>query len=147
MPTPRSNTPGPERFILALVLFVPLGMMVVMLGQIAGPGGGAPSSSSSVAYADANDRLTPGRPASSYPAPPPTLSPPYGSLTFAGMSIKPGLHLNGSVWIHRMKRGGSGDVCSLTITSSLHNLRELCSRRTKVRTWPLKRKPANRSTV
>jgi LysM repeat protein len=73
MLTPKASNPGPERFILALALCVPLGLMAVALAQMPGVNLGLPSS---VVYADSGDRLIASRPAPSNPAPPPTLSAP-----------------------------------------------------------------------
>ncbi|HEY2594130.1 MAG TPA: LysM domain-containing protein [Chloroflexota bacterium] len=67
------RNPGPERFILALALVLPLGLIVVVLLQLPGVSLGLPSS---VVYADTNEQVIASHLAPSNPAPPPTLSPP-----------------------------------------------------------------------
>jgi LysM repeat protein len=67
------RNPGPERFILALALVLPLGLIAVLLLQLPGVSLGLPSS---VVYADTNEQVIAPHPASSNPAPPPTLSAP-----------------------------------------------------------------------
>jgi LysM repeat protein len=73
MLTPKPSNPGPERFILALALCLPLGLMAVALAQIPGVNLGLPSS---VVYADSGDQLIARRPAPLNSAPPPTLAAP-----------------------------------------------------------------------
>jgi LysM repeat protein len=70
---PKASRPGPERFILALALLLPLGMVTVGLAQIPGIDLRFPST---VVYADAGGQLLTRRPAPSSGAPPPTLAAP-----------------------------------------------------------------------
>ncbi len=69
----KTSSAGPERFVLALALLVPLGLMAVGLQQLMGlnaaPGG-------TPAYADSSSRLVVQRPASSAATAPPTLAAP-----------------------------------------------------------------------
>jgi LysM repeat protein len=69
---PRASRPGPERFILALALLLPLGVVTVALAQIPGIDLRFPST---VVYADAGGVLA-RRPAPLSGAPPPTLAAP-----------------------------------------------------------------------
>src|SRR5438105_2915584 len=62
---------GPERFVLALALLMPLGVMLVALGQLPGIG-----LTSAVSLVDTQPQLVAHRPVSSAPAPPPTLVAP-----------------------------------------------------------------------
>lgn len=73
MLNPKTPTPGPERFILAIALLAPLGLVILMLAQLPGFNLGLPSS---VVYADSSNQLVASHPAPSNPAPPPTLAPP-----------------------------------------------------------------------
>ncbi len=75
MRTPKvSSGGGPERYILAVALIVPLLLGFVALAQLPGMNLGMPST---LVYADAdpNGGLITKRPAASQPAPPPTLAP------------------------------------------------------------------------
>src|SRR5690242_19887450 len=71
----RGQSPGPERYVLALALLVPLGCMLWLVAQMPSVGLAAPThlvpnveSASTLAVAR--------RPQPSDPAPPPTLAPP-----------------------------------------------------------------------
>src|ERR1051325_2375383 len=72
MQQPSVNRPGPERFVLALALLVPLGVMAMALAQLQGFTSTARSTQASV---DAAPLVT-HRPAESSVSPPPTLAPP-----------------------------------------------------------------------
>lgn len=67
-----SSNAGPERFILALALFVPLGVILVALAQFSTITLNPPST---LMYADMTGPVTTSRPAPSHAAPPPTLAP------------------------------------------------------------------------
>jgi LysM repeat protein len=73
MQQPKASRPGPERFILALALLLPLGVVAVALAQIPGIDLRLPSTA---VYADAGGQLLTQRVAPSSVAPPPTLSAP-----------------------------------------------------------------------
>ncbi len=69
----KSSGAGPERYVLALALVVPLGLIAVMLSRLPGVDLSRPST---VVYANVDAPLTTHRPPPSDPAPPPTLAPP-----------------------------------------------------------------------
>ena len=71
-PTRRTD-PGPERFVLGMALLVPLGVIVVALAQLPGTSLASPTS---LITAESSSAILGKRPASSNPAPPPTLVPP-----------------------------------------------------------------------
>lgn len=69
----KSSHTGPEGYILAVALFVPLVLGAVALAQLPGIRLGLPSS---LVYADTADRLVTSHPARTDSAPPPTLAVP-----------------------------------------------------------------------
>jgi LysM repeat protein len=71
MQQPRVTRPGPERYVLAMALLVPLAVMAAALAQLQGL---TVTTHSTLAYTNAP--LDTHRPAASSAAPPPTLAPP-----------------------------------------------------------------------
>lgn len=70
----KASTPGPEKFVLAAALLLPLAVSLIALAQLPGVNLRLPAS---LVYADQPTvPLVPKRPASSYQAPPPTLEAP-----------------------------------------------------------------------
>ena len=67
-----SSAGGPERYVLALALMVPLGLIAVMLSRLPGVDLTRPSTA---VYANVDAPLTTHRPPPSNSAPPPTLAP------------------------------------------------------------------------
>jgi LysM repeat protein len=68
----RTKGPGPERFVLAFALLVPLCVAVYAAAQVPGIDLRLPST---IAYADPGASLSLRRPVNSAPTPPPTLAP------------------------------------------------------------------------
>src|SRR5919201_6999535 len=68
-----SSSAGPERYILALALLVPLVLGALALAQLPGASLASPSS---LLLGDTSVSVVSKRPAPSNPAPPPTLVPP-----------------------------------------------------------------------
>jgi LysM repeat protein len=68
----KSSRGGPERYVLALALMVPLGLIAVMRSSLPGVGISHPSTA---VYANVDAPLTTHRPPPSNSAPPPTLAP------------------------------------------------------------------------
>ena len=70
----KASTPGPEKFVLAVALLLPLAVSVIALAQLPGVDLHLPAS---LVYADQQPiSILPKRPASSHQAPPPTLAAP-----------------------------------------------------------------------
>src|SRR5436190_5649107 len=70
--------PGPEGYILAVALLLPLALMWLVVSQVADISFGQPTTP---AYADDGQRLATGRPAPLRSTPPPTLVPPTATPT------------------------------------------------------------------
>ena len=74
LPTPKSSRPGPEKYVLALALLMPLAVTILAIAQVPGVNLALPSS---VVYADGGSKaMLAQRPAPSAPQPPPTLVAP-----------------------------------------------------------------------
>ena len=72
--SPKSSRPGPENYVLALALLMPLVVTVLAVAQVPGINLSLPSS---IVYADSGARaMLAERPAPSAPQPPPTLAAP-----------------------------------------------------------------------